>query len=65
MSSDGGGAVGKRAIRLVDSDILEKKAILINANNTITNVEVLGIFQTHIPLYDEHFVLSTIQKSSA
>jgi len=39
-------------------DTLQKKVILINSDNTIRNANVLGIFQTYVPLYDEHFVLS-------
>ena len=40
------------------SDTLQKKVILINSNNAIRSANVLGIFQTYVPLYDEHFVLS-------
>jgi len=47
------------------SDTSQKKVILINSDNTIQHIEVSGIFQTHVPLYDEHFVLSNIKDYSA
>jgi len=43
------------------SDTLEKKVILINSDNTIQHIKVLDTFQTHVPLYDEHFILSNIK----
>jgi len=46
----------------IPDDSVEKKIILVDSDNTIENVEVLGIFQTHIPLYDEHFVLSNMKE---
>ena len=48
----------------VTSDTLKKKVILINSDNNIEEVEILGIFQTHVPLYDEHFVLSDMKSYS-
>ena len=47
------------------SDNIEKKVILVNSDNTIQHTKILGVFQTYVPLYDEHFVLSTIKGYSA
>ena len=49
---------------IANSDVLDRQVILINTNNVIKNIEVLGVFQTYVPLYDQHFVLSTIYGSS-
>ena len=49
----------------INSHTLQKKVILINSDNNIQHIEVLGIFQTHVPLYDEHFVLSNMKGYSA
>ncbi|MBI44754.1 MAG: hypothetical protein CMG66_01155 [Candidatus Marinimicrobia bacterium] len=46
-------------------DTLQKQVILINSDNIIRNVDVLGVFQTYVPLYDEHFVLSNINEYHA
>ena len=46
-------------------DTVQKKVILINFDNTIRSANVLGIFQTYVPLYDEHFVLSNIKEYPA